>query len=323
MSNPPQQTDHPLRITVLRGGPSPERDVSLASGQAIAGALRLRGHEVHEADIGPDDLGALDHPADAVFPALHGTFGEDGALQRIMERRGIRFVGSGSRASELAMDKVASKERVANMDLATPACEVWTAAEVESADLHTRIPLPVVVKPADQGSSVATFIVREADRFPDAVREVVGQFGRALVERFIAGDEITVGILGDEALPPICVRPRRAFYDYEAKYQDDATEYLFEAGHAPSLLEQARAQSCQVFQEFGCRHLGRVDWMADQDGRLWFLELNTIPGFTSHSLVPKAAERIGIPFDELCERLVLMAVGRSCEECSGRAPYRP
>ena len=171
----------------------------------------------------------------------------------------------------------------------------------------TRLPLPVVVKPVDQGSSVATFIVRDEARFPGAVREVAGQFGRALVEQFIDGDEITVGILGDQALPPICVRPKRPFYDYQAKYQDDATEYLFDAGHPASLLEQARRQSLTVFAALGCRHLARVDWMADRDGRLWFLELNTIPGFTSHSLVPKAAARTGIPFDALCARLVEMA----------------
>ena len=306
--NSPQPTRRRLKITVLRGGPSPERDISLASGQAVAAALRQRGHEIHEADIGPDDLSALDAPADVIFPVLHGTFGEDGALQSILEQRGLCFVGSGSQASELSMNKVASKERVTQMGFSTPAHEVWTTADMGAQDLRTRLPLPVVVKPADQGSSVATFIVQDAERFPGAVREVVGLFGRALVEQFIRGDELTVGILGDEALPPICIRPKRAFYDFEAKYRDDATEYLFEAGHPPSLLEQVCAQSRQVFEQFGCRHLGRVDWMVDADGRLWFLEVNTIPGFTSHSLVPKAAARIGIPFDELCERLALMAV---------------
>ena len=309
VSNTPAQVKSALRITVLRGGPSAEREVSLASGQAVADALRRRGHEVYEADISPNDLAALDHPADVVFPALHGTFGEDGQLQRIMEARGIRFVGSGAAASQLAMDKVASKARVQELGLDTPAFAVWTA-DVEPA-LPSGLSWPVVVKPADQGSSVATFIVREPDAYQDAVGEVVAQFGRALVEQFIAGEELTVGILGDQALPPICVRPRRAFYDYEAKYQDDATEYLFDAGHPAALLEQAREQSRQVFAALGCRHLGRVDWMVDGAGCLWFLEVNTIPGFTSHSLVPKAAAETGIAFDVLVEKLVLMAMAQS------------
>jgi len=139
----------------------------------------------------------------------------------------------------------------------------------------------------------------------------VQRYGRALLERFIAGDEITVGIVGDRALPPICVRPQRDFYDYQAKYQDDRTEYLFEAGHPQSLLARAQRLSREVFAGLGCRHLARVDWMAGADGRLWFLEINTIPGFTSHSLVPKAAARVGLPFDELVELLVHMAAEES------------
>jgi D-alanine-D-alanine ligase len=294
-----------LRITVLRGGPSAEREISLASGKAVAEALRHRGHDVFEADVGPEDLSALERAADVVFPALHGTFGEDGQLQRILEQRGIRFVGSGAAASALAMDKIASKEQALAAGLDTPAYEVWTSL---AGDLCTRLPLPVVVKPANQGSSVATFVVRDAERFGPAVSEVVSKFGRALVERFITGDEITVGILGGEPLPPICIRPRRAFYDYHAKYVDDATEYLFDAGHTAALLEQVQTASRRIFHALDCRHLGRVDWIADADDRPWFLEVNTIPGFTSHSLVPKAAARVGIPFDELVERLVFMAL---------------
>lgn len=299
-------TQRRLRITVLRGGPGPERPVSLVSGAAVADALRRRGHEVFEADVGPDNLGALDRPADVVFPVLHGTFGEDGTLQRILEQRGLRFVGSGSAASALAMDKVAAKQCAAGVGALTPPYEVWDETSLSRS--IPDLPLPVVVKPVDQGSSVSTFIVRESRSFQHAVRQVVAEFRRALVERFIAGDELTVGILGGQALPPICVRPRRDFYDYQAKYEDDATEYLFDAGHPPALLVEVSEQSRRVFARLGGRHLGRVDWMADREGRLWFLEVNTIPGFTSHSLVPKAAARVGIPFDELCQRLVWMAL---------------
>ena len=127
------------------------------------------------------------------------------------------------------------------------------------------------------------------------------------MEQFIVGEEVTVGIVGNETLPPICIRPKRAFYDFEAKYRDDATEYLFEAGYAPRVFQQAQTLSRRVFNRIGCRHLARVDWMVEPDGRLWFLEINTLPGFTSHSLVPKAAAQAGLRFEELVERLVFMA----------------
>ena len=179
-----------LRITVLRGGPSAEREISLASGQAVADVLRRRGHDVFVSDIGPDNLAALEQPADVVFPALHGTFGEDGVLQVILERRGIRFVGSGSRACALAMDKVAAKQRVAELGIDTPAFEVVTNESLARG--APRLAPPVVVKPVAEGSSVLTTIVREADALLPAVRAVVERYGRALLERFIAGDEITV-----------------------------------------------------------------------------------------------------------------------------------
>jgi D-alanine-D-alanine ligase len=295
-----------LRVTVLCGGPSAEREVSLLSGAAVADALRRRGHEVFVSDIAPEQLAALDQPADVVFPVLHGTFGEDGTVQYLMEQRGLRFVGSDSSASALAMDKVATKRVLAEAGITTPAGEVWTTDMLQTGALP-RIPLPVIVKPVDQGSSVGTAIVREPDAFLPAVRETVRLFHAALVEQFITGEELTVGIVGGQALPPIVIRPKRAFYDYTAKYQDDATEYLFDAGYPAALLAQAQALSRRVFEHLRCRHLGRIDWMIDRAHRLWFLEVNTLPGFTSHSLVPKAAAHAGVPFDELVERLVFMA----------------
>jgi len=324
-SGPPPRR-RPLRVTVLCGGPSAERAVSLQSGRAVADALRRRGHDVFIADIGWDQLEALDQPADVVFPALHGTFGEDGTVQRMLEERHIPFVGADSCASAIAIDKVASKTRVREIGLETPAFEVWNGATLQSPSgsaghkqspsgsegpvfpprTAPDVPWPVVVKPIDQGSSVATTIVRAPDAFLPCVRDVVAGFGKALVEQFIDGDEITVGIVGEQTLPPICVRPKREFYDYEAKYVDDATEYLFDAQPA-ALLEESQRLSRRVFECLGCRHLARVDWIAGRDGRLWFLEINTLPGFTSHSLVPKAAARAGISFDELVERLVFMA----------------
>jgi D-alanine-D-alanine ligase len=295
-------TPDKLRVTVLAGGPSAEREISLASGSAVANALMQRGHQVFVADIGPDMLDALDHEADVVFPALHGTFGEDGTIQRIMEERGICFVGSGSQASATAIDKVATKMAAAEVGVPTPDYEVVTPPA------RPRLSVPVVVKPIAQGSSVATTIVREASKLDEAVAAVAGVYGQALVEQFVPGDELTIGFLGNRTLPPIRIRPRRDFYDYEAKYKDDRTEYLFETGFSSALLERAAELSRRVFEAIGCRHLARIDWMVGPDERPWFLEVNTIPGFTSHSLVPKAAARIGIPFDELVERLVRMAM---------------
>ena len=297
------------RVTVLCGGPSSEREVSLQSGAAVAEALRRR-HDVTVRDIGPDDLSALDVAADVVFPALHGAFGEDGALQGILEQRGIRFVGSGSAASALAMDKHESKLRVQKMGLPTAEWEVIHPAE------QPRLRPPCVVKPVDQGSSVCTFVVRDAADLEPAIARVCGQFGRALVERFVDGDEITVGIVGEpqagkpaipRPLPPICIRPKRGFYDYVAKYEDEATEYLFDAGHPAELYAQLARMSLAVFAEFGCRHLARIDWMVDRAARPYFLEVNTLPGFTAHSLVPKAAQRLGVSFEELVDRLVRIA----------------
>lgn len=296
----------PLRVTVLAGGPSAEREISLESGSAVAEALTRRGHQVLMADINADDLSALRRRADVVFPALHGTFGEDGTLQRIMEQRGIAFVGSGSAASATAMDKLASKQLVRRIGLTTPDWELWDVDDIH-APRKSELPVPVVVKPVSEGSSVSTFIVRERGGLRSVICEVIRDHGRTIVERYVAGDEITVGIIGNEALPPICIRPKRGFYDFHAKYRDEHTEYLFDAGHAPAILERARQQSVRVFEEMGCRHLGRVDWILDADGTLWFLEVNTIPGFTSHSLVPKAAARCGIDFEELVDRLVRMA----------------
>ena len=291
-----------LRVTVLAGGPSAEREISLASGSAVADALKKRGHEVFFSDVGPDNLAALDHPADVVFPVLHGTFGEDGTLQGIMELRGLCFVGSGSTASATAMDKVATKRIAMACDVPTPAFEVVTPPATAT------ISAPLVVKPIAEGSSVGTSIVHDQARVDETVAAVAGKFGTALVEQFIQGAEITVGFLGTQALPPIRIQPAKEFYDFEAKYQDNRTEYLFETGLAPATLRHASEWSARIYKALNCRHLGRIDWMVDTQERLWFLEVNTIPGFTSHSLVPKAAAKIGIAFDELVDRLVRMAM---------------
>ncbi len=300
----------PLRITVLRGGPGAEREVSLKSGRAVAAALRLCGHQVFEADISPSDLGALDEPADMVFIALHGTFGEDGQIQRILEQRGLPYCGSGPEASALAMNKVRTKARCIEAGVPTPRFDVALPSRWRQACMNWTP--PVVVKPVAEGSSVDCVIVQDAVEFIPAVRHLVRKYGECLIEQFVRGFELTVGVLDQQALPPIWIRPARGFYDYEAKYIDDRTEYLFDIPLPAATLRRVQELSLRAFAAVGCRDFARVDWMVDAETREpYLLEINTIPGFTDHSLLPKAAAQAGIGFGELCQRLVTLAMNRA------------
>ena len=299
-----------LDITVLAGGPSDEREVSLASGQAVRDALARRRHRVRLHDIGPADLSALDVPADFVFVALHGSFGEDGTVQAILESRGIRYCGSDAAASALAMNKVATKVRLREHDLPTPSFDVASTSRV--APVISRWRTPAVVKPVASGSSVDTYIVRTAGDLRHAVERVVARYGEALVEEYVRGPELTVGILGETALPVCQIHTKREFYDYQAKYIDDDTEYLFDMELPDRLLHRVREMSVAAMKALGCRDFCRVDWMVDEiTHEPSILEINTIPGFTSHSLLPKAAARAGVSFDELCQRIVDLGLRRA------------
>lgn len=305
----PKLVENKLKITVLSGGPGTEREVSLKSGRAVVSALESLGHDVHIADIAPDSLRALDLPADLVFIALHGAFGEDGRLQRILDERGIRYTGSDAEASALAMDKVAAKCRFIQAEVPTPRFDVVTADTLKRVIENWS--LPVVVKPIADGSSVDTAIVRDAEAFRNVLSNLTRKHGQCLVERYIEGPELTVGVLNDRALPPIQIRTRRDFYDYQAKYIDDDTEYLFDIDLPPAVLDRVRELSVTASQALGCRDFCRVDWMID--GRAlqpYALEINTIPGFTDHSLLPKAARKAGLSFAALCQRIVDSAMAR-------------
>jgi D-alanine-D-alanine ligase len=296
-----------LDITVLAGGPGAEREVSLSSGRAVCDALRRLGHRVELCDIEPTELSVLDRPADFVFIALHGEFGEDGALQAELDARGLRYSGSGAAASRLAMDKARSKQSFILAGVPTPPYELVTRAGL--AGLATRIKLPVVVKPVSSGSSVDTSIARTPKALEEAANAVVAKYGKALVEKYIAGPELTVGVLGDEALPVCEIRTQREFYDYQAKYLDDNTQYLFDLDLPSELLEGVQRFSLAAHRALGCRVFSRVDCMVDAASmEPYFLEVNTIPGFTSHSLLPKAAARIGLTFDRLCQRIVELSM---------------
>lgn len=299
-----------LDVTVLAGGPSDEREVSLASGQCVAGALASLGHRVSMCDISPNDLSALDRPADIVFVALHGAFGEDGAVQSELERRRAPFTGCGAVASAVAMDKVKAKARFIEAGLPTPRFDLVRPGRV--AEILQRWRLPVVVKPVSSGSSVDTHLVREAGRFRDAVSEVIKKHGEALLEELVEGPELTIGILGQRALPPIEIRTVREFYDYQAKYIDEDTEYRFDIDLPGCLLQRMQEMSLKAAAALGCRDFCRVDWMVDRvTHEPYILEINTIPGFTSHSLLPKAAARAGISFADLCQQIIELALARA------------
>ncbi|MCG8406650.1 MAG: D-alanine--D-alanine ligase [Phycisphaerales bacterium] len=303
-------TDRKLAITVLAGGPSGEREVSLESGQAVVAALETLGHEVQLEDIAPNDLTALAREVDCVFIALHGTFGEDGQVQSILEERGLCYCGSGPSACSLAMNKAEAKAKFADLGLKTPRFAVVTAettGKITSADW----PVPVVVKPIQEGSSLACHIVRDVAQFQPAVDAVVREYGRCMIEEYVPGREITVSILGDTALPPIEIRTRREFYDYEAKYVDEDTEFVFDIDLPQKLLEQISEMSLAAHRGLGCRDFSRVDWRVD-DKRLspGLLEVNVIPGLTSHSLFPKAAQHAGWSLPMMYQHLVELAMTR-------------
>ena len=297
-----------LDITVLAGGPGVEREVSLSSGRAVYEALARLGHRVTLCDIDPDDLSALDKPADIVFIALHGEFGEDGGLQAQLDARSLRYCGSGAGASRTAMNKAEAKRCFGNAGIPTPPGEVVDRSGL--ADVASRFRGPVVVKPVASGSSVDTTIARTPDGLRIAVEELVEKYDQALVERYVTGPELTVGILGELALPVCQIRTKREFYDYEAKYIDDDTQYLFDLELPPALLERVQALSLAAHRVLGCSVFSRVDWMVDaRTLEPYVLEVNTIPGFTSHSLLPKAAARVGLSFDQLCQRIVKLSLG--------------
>jgi D-alanine-D-alanine ligase len=303
-----------MKVTVLYGGPSAEREVSLVSGRAVIDGLTRAGHEVFPSDISPDDLSGLERPADVIFPVLHGQFGESGELQEILEARGLPFVGSGAKASRLGMDKVATKEAWQRAGLPTPAWRVISASEIGR---FPPIPGSCVVKPIDSGSSIDVFVCKapaecEAQASA-AIRTVAGKYGRALVEQFIPGAELTIGLLEEKPLDPIRIIAKREFFDYEAKYKSSETEHRFDTGLPKDIVERCRELARRANDVVGARDLARIDIMLDGQNNPYLLEINTLPGFTPRSLLPEAAAHAGINFAQLVDRLVRRAHQRHLE----------
>jgi D-alanine-D-alanine ligase len=289
------------------GGIGAERDISIQSGECVAAALKKAGFDVVTADIRPDNLDILgDGSIDVFFIALHGEFGEDGQLQQILEDKSLCYTGSGPTASKLAFDKLASKNLFAKAGIITPKV-IKFDIQIGAKELHKRLlqlSERFVVKPVGQGSTIGVTIVDGPESALTAARECSDKFGDCIIEEFISGREITVGILHDRALPIIEIRSKTGFYDYHAKYIDEETEFLFDTIDDPALVTKIRSAALDCFSALGCRHFARVDFIFCDDGKPYVLEVNTIPGLTTHSLVPKAAARAGISMSDLCLKII-------------------
>jgi D-alanine-D-alanine ligase len=296
------------RVAVMLGGFSSEREVSLDTGSAVLAALRRRGVDAHPWDPAKQPIDAFATAGfDRVWVALHGPGGEDGALQGLLQWLEIPYTGSGVMASAIAMDKVRSKHLFQAANIPTPDYAVITSRE-EAAHAAGSLGYPLIIKPSGQGSSVGMSRIDERAELDAAVDEAL-RFGHtALLETCVIGGEFTVAILQGEALPTIRIETPRVFYDYRAKYQSERTEYIC-PGTADATEEARYAElALAAFAELGCSGWGRVDFMTGSDGQPLVLEINTVPGMTSHSLVPMAARQAGIEFDELCWRILETSV---------------
>ena len=315
---PEFRTSNPLNILVLAGGISSEREVSLAGGQSVSEALKQAGHNVKLADISPENLSALDDiEIDVVFPVLHGLFGEDGQLQAILETRKIKFVGSGSSASKLAMDKWNSKQLFEENGIDTTIGKLLTEDEFSANDSNeicksiiTELGLPLVLKPVDAGSSVGVFLAKNANEIETILGSFFSKYGDCLIEKYNSGAEYTVGIVCGQILPIIQIKAAVDFYDYDAKYQRNDTEYIFDVDLDSNYIEIMNTAALRAYQLLGCKDIARVDFMFEQGAVPQLLEVNTLPGFTDHSLVPKAGKKIGLSMPELCDKIAQNAYNR-------------
>lgn len=297
----------PWNIVVMLGGPSAEREVSLRSGAAVANALRSLGHNVTELDPMPCNW-KLPDDTQVVFLALHGTYGEDGAIQAELDHMSVPYTGCSAEASRIAFDKVLTKNRCAATGVpVTKSLVVDSPKRPWPASWQP----PVVVKPVRQGSSVGLQFVERIEDWPNALAEALKFDSQVLVESKIVGRECTVGILGDRALPIVEVRPKSGAYDYRSKYTKGETEYLCPAPFDAATTARVQAAALGAFRAVGGRDYARVDVMVTEEGEPVVLEVNTLPGMTETSLLPKAAAAAGMGYAELCQRMVELAMARA------------
>jgi D-alanine-D-alanine ligase len=297
------------RVAVMMGGLSREREISLKTGKAILKALTEKGYTVTPIDVGGDITEKLvKEKIECAFLAFHGRFGEDGTIQGMLELMRIPYTGSGVLASALAMHKIMSKKFFRCEKIPTPRFEVFQREEIKK-DLLKKIslPLPVVVKPAREGSTIGVSIVQKDEELGPALKRAGEYDEEILVEEFMKGKEITVGILEDIPLPIIEIVPKSGFYDYHSKYTKGETQYILPARISRERYLYAQEISLKAFQILGCSGVARVDLMTDENENPFVIDVNTMPGMTETSLLPKAASYAGIPFEDLVERILLEA----------------
>lgn len=326
------------KIALLVGGTSPEREVSKSSSKSIYKALLNLGYEVVLIDpaygknqpVETDDffadkdyteinnknyLEALNlevlNSVELVFLGLHGKTCEDGLIQSILELKGIKYTGSGVLSSSLAMDKAMSKILFQHYGIPTPK---WIVADKKSVvsevskQIKESIGLPFVVKPNDQGSTVGLSVCENYSELNEALHLALGLSDQALIEEFIAGRELTIGVLGDQILPPLEIRPKHNLYDYQCKYTSGMSEYIVPADIPDDIAKEMQSEALKAFKALNCKGYGRADFRLTEDMKFYCLEMNTLPGMTSTSLVPKMAKSLGISFDELIEKIILFAL---------------
>lgn len=300
-----------IKIAVLMGGISSERDVSIRTGRAIENALKNQDLNVIGLDVDRQISARLQaEKVDVVFLALHGRYGEDGTIQGLLEIMDLPYTGSGVLASALAFHKGKAKSVLDFHNLPTPASILLDKGDFKNKidSLVRAFEKPVVVKPCQEGSTIGISMVREASQLQDACVNAFRYDHEILIEEFIDGQEVTVGVLGDEPLPVIEVVPMSGFYDYEAKYTAGKTNYIVPARIDSQTYEQVQSLGLSAHQALGCQGASRVDIRLDKQGNPYILEVNTIPGMTETSLLPKAARAAGIEFGELVKRILVMAM---------------
>ncbi|NDJ58924.1 D-alanine--D-alanine ligase [Enterobacteriaceae bacterium 4M9] len=299
------------KVAVLLGGSSAEREVSLQSGSAVLAGLREAGVEAYAVDPRETPVTALKEEGyDKVFIALHGRGGEDGTMQAMLEYQGLPYTGSGVMASAITMDKMRTKLLWQGAGLPVANSVALNSRDGFSAEAALQVAalgMPVIVKPSREGSSVGMSKVDTADNLAEALELAFKHDDEVLVEKWMTGPEYTVAVLGDEILPSIRIQPAGVFYDYEAKYLSDDTQYFCPAGLSDEKEAALAALARKAWQVLGCSGWGRVDVMQDSDGEFYLLEVNTAPGMTSHSLVPMAARQAGMSFSQLVVRIVELA----------------
>lgn len=296
-----------MKIAVLMGGHSGEREVSLDSGNAIADACTALGHDVKRVEIDGNLESIIPDikSVDLVFNGLHGTGGEDGAIQGFLKSLNLPFTGSGVESSAICMDKRVSKSLAENKGIKTPA---WITLEKnEDPPKAISMSYPVVVKPSREGSSIGLSIVQDSGGLKDAIALAKQHTGVVLIEEYIKGKEITVSVIGSEAYPIVEIIPSHEFYDYQCKYTKGMSEYVCPAEISDILTEEIQQTAFRIHEMMGCRHYSRVDFRIDENNTAFFLEINTLPGMTATSLFPKSAKANGLSFNDLIEKIISLA----------------